>query len=119
MEYWARFNCILTKNIFWIVYLLDYCNYFDVFQYGLLYSENVFLALRYISCKSEEMQSDRAQFMTNSANGCRKDMLIFCIFYLLCLASHNAYQYLPLLFQRKRIANIYIFALILHVISKV
>ena len=57
--------------------------------------------------------------MTNSANGCRKDMLIFCNFKRLssCLASHNANQFLPLLFQRKRTANIYIFALILHVIS--
>ena len=25
-----------------IVDLLDYCNYFDVFKYGLLYSENDF-----------------------------------------------------------------------------
>ena len=33
--------------------------------------------------------------------------------YLLCLASHNANQFLPLLFQRKRTANIYIFALYL------
>ena len=60
--------------------------------------------------------------MTNSANGCRKDMLILIYFvslslYLLCLASHNANQFLPLLFQRKRTANIYIFALILHVLS--
>ena len=57
--------------------------------------------------------------MTNSANGCRKDMLIFCILsvYLLCLASHNANQFLTLLFKRKRTADIYIFALILHVIS--
>ena len=54
--------------------------------------------------------------MTNSANGCRKDMLIFCIFKY-CLASHNANQFLPLLFHRKRTADIYIFALILHVIS--
>ena len=28
---------------------------------------------------------DRAQFMTNLANGCRKDMLIFCIFKRLSL----------------------------------
>ena len=56
--------------------------------------------------------------MTNSANGCLKDMLIFAYLsvYLFCLASHNANQYLPLLFQRKRAADIYIFALILHVI---
>ena len=73
MEHWTRFKCILTKNIFLIVDLLDYCNYFDVFKYGLLYSENDI-------GKSEEMQSDRAQFMTNSANGCHKEMLIFCIF---------------------------------------
>ena len=39
----------------------------------------------YTSGKSEEVQSDRGQFMTNSANGCRKDMLIFCIFK--CLSS--------------------------------
>ena len=31
--------------------------------------------------------------------------------YLLCLASHNANQFLPLLFQRKRTANIYSIAL--------
>ena len=58
--------------------------------------------------------------MANSANGCRKDMLIFCIIKCLkclCSASHNAYQFLPLLFHRKRTADIYIFALILHVIS--
>ena len=56
--------------------------------------------------------------MTNSANGCRKDYLYFASLsiYLLCLASHNAIQSLPLLFQRKRTADIYIFALILHVI---
>ena len=36
------FKCILSKNIFLIVDLLDYCNYFDVFQYGLLFSENDF-----------------------------------------------------------------------------
>ena len=59
--------------------------------------------------------------MTNSANGCRKDMLIFCIFK--CLSSlfglygNNAYQFLTLLFQRNRTVDIYIFALILHVIS--
>ena len=35
--------------------------------------------------ESEKMQSDRGQFMTNSANGCHKDMLIFCIFK--CLSS--------------------------------
>ena len=58
--------------------------------------------------------------MTNLENGCRKDTV--CLFfaylsvYLLYLASHNANQYLPLLFQRKRAADIYIFALILHVI---
>ena len=54
--------------------------------------------------------------MTNSANGCRKDMLIFSYLsvYLLCLASHNANQYLSWLFLRKRAADIYIFALILH-----
>ena len=28
------------KEYFLIVDLLDYCNYFDVFKYGLLYSEN-------------------------------------------------------------------------------
>ena len=59
--------------------------------------------------------------MTNSAYDCHKDMLIFCIkclsVYCLCLASHNANQFLPLLFHRKRTADIYIFALILHVIS--
>ena len=41
MEHWARFKCILTK-IFLIVDHLDYCNYFDVLKYGLLYSENDF-----------------------------------------------------------------------------
>ena len=30
------------KEYFLIVELLDYCNYFDVFKYGLLYSENDF-----------------------------------------------------------------------------
>ena len=29
-------------NISLIVDLLDYCNYFDVFKYGLLYSDNDF-----------------------------------------------------------------------------
>ena len=60
--------------------------------------------------------------MTNSANG---NVVKICLYfaslsvYLLCLASHNANQFLPLLFKRKRIADtcIYIFALILHVIS--
>ena len=63
------------------------------------------------------MQSDRGQFITNLANGCRKDMLVFAslIVYLLYLASHNANQFLSLLFQRKRTADIY--ALIIHVIS--
>ena len=28
------------EYFFLIVDLLDYCNYFDVFKYGLLYSEN-------------------------------------------------------------------------------
>ena len=57
--------------------------------------------------------------MTNSANVCRKDMLIFASLsvYCLCLASHNANQFLPLLFHIKRTTDIYIFALILHVIS--
>ena len=41
-EHWTRFKCILTKNIFLIVDLLDYCNYFDVYKYGLLYLENDF-----------------------------------------------------------------------------
>ena len=36
------FKCILTKNNFLIVDLLDYCYYFDVFEYSLLYSENDF-----------------------------------------------------------------------------
>ena len=58
--------------------------------------------------------------MANSANG---KVVKICLYfaslsvYLLCLASHNANQFLPLLFQRKRTADIYIFALILHVIS--
>ena len=42
MEHWTRFKCIFTKNIFLIVDLLDDCNYFDVFKYGFLYSENQF-----------------------------------------------------------------------------
>ena len=42
MEHWTRFKYILTRNIFLIVDLLDYCNYFDVLKYGLLYSENDF-----------------------------------------------------------------------------
>ena len=42
MEHWTRFKCILTKNLFLIVDLLNYCNYFDDLKYGLLYSENVF-----------------------------------------------------------------------------
>ena len=42
MEHWIRFKCILTKNAFLIVDLLDYCNYFDVFKYGLKNSENDF-----------------------------------------------------------------------------
>ena len=51
--------------------------------------------------------------MTNSANGCRKDRLIFASLsvYLLCLVSHNANQFLQLLFQRKRTADIYILLL--------
>ena len=75
--------------------------------------------MRYTSGKSEQMQSGGGQFMTNSANGCRKDMLIFASLsvYLLCLASHNADQFLPLLFQRKGTADSYISALILHVVS--
>ena len=77
-------------------------------------TQKMILALRYTSGKSEEMQSDLGQFMTNSANGCHKDMLTFGIFNC---SSSNANQFLPLLFQRKRIADIYIFALILHVIS--
>ena len=36
------FKCILTKYIFLKVDLLDCCNYFDVFMYGLLYSDNDF-----------------------------------------------------------------------------
>ena len=56
--------------------------------------------------------------MTNSVNGCLKICLYIAYLsvYLLCLVSHNANQYLPLLFQRKRAADIYIFVLILHVI---
>ena len=42
MEHWTRFKCILTKNISLKVDLLDYCNYFDVFKYGLLFSEKDF-----------------------------------------------------------------------------
>ena len=42
MEHLTRFKCILTKNIFLKDDLLDYCYYFDVFKYGLLYSENDF-----------------------------------------------------------------------------
>ena len=50
--------------------------------------------------------------MTNSANGCRKGMLIFCIIKcLLSLASHNANQFIPLLFHRKRM-HITIFLLL-------
>ena len=57
--------------------------------------------------------------MINSANGCHKDMLIFCIFkcYFLCLASHNANQFLPLLFQRKRIQPMVVIKICLYFAS--
>ena len=36
-------TCTFLQRIFVLmVDLLDYCNYFDVFKYGLLYSENDF-----------------------------------------------------------------------------
>ena len=57
--------------------------------------------------------------MTNSANGVVKIRLYFASLsvYLLCLTSHNANQSLLMLFQRTITADIYIFALIVHVIS--
>ena len=59
------------------------------------------------------MQSDRGQFMTIQPMVVVKTCLYFAFLsvYLLCLASHNANQFLPLLFQRKRTANIYILLL--------
>ena len=53
MEHWTRFKCILTKNIFLIVDLSDYCNYFDDFKYGLLYSENDFKHRDFLLVKVE------------------------------------------------------------------
>ena len=51
MEQWTKFKCILTKNIFFIVDLLDYWNYFDVFQYGLLYSQMILSIVIYFWLK--------------------------------------------------------------------
>ena len=113
MEHWTRFKCILTKNIFLIVDLLDYCNYFDVFKYGLLYSENDFkhwdiLLVKVKSCNLIEGNLWQIQPMV---------VVKICLYfasisvYLLCLASRNANQSLPLLFQRKRTADIYILLL--------
>ena len=53
MEHWTRFKCILTKNNFLIVDLSDYCNYFDDFKYGLLYSENDFKHRDFLLVKVE------------------------------------------------------------------
>ena len=85
MEHCTRFKCILIKNIFLIVEILDYCNYFDVFKYGLLYQPMVVVKM----CL----------------------YFAFLSVYLLCLASHNANQFLPLLFQRKKL-QIFIFLLL-------
>ena len=65
--------------------------------------------------ESEKMQSDRGQFMTNLANGCHKDMLIFCIFK--CLSSLFALQYMlsPIVVSEKK--NCRYLYLFLHVIS--
>ena len=35
-------SAFLQRIFFLIVDILDYCNYFDVFKYGVLYSENDF-----------------------------------------------------------------------------
>ena len=119
MEHWTRFKCILTKNIFLIVDLLDYCNYFDIFKYGLLYSENDFKhwdipLVKVKWCNLIERNLWQIQLMVVI-----KICLCFASLsvYLPCFPSHNGNQFLPLLFQIKRTANIYIFALILHVIS--
>ena len=79
MEHWARFKCILTKNIFVIFDL--WTTVTTLMSLSMVYCiQKMILRIEIYCGKSEEMQSDRAQFMTNSANGCRKDMLIFCIF---------------------------------------
>ena len=68
------------KGYFLIVDRLDYCNYFDVFKYGLLYSKNDFKHWDIFLVKVKRCNLIERKFMTNSANGCGKDMLIFCIF---------------------------------------
>ena len=111
MEHWTRFKCILTKNIFLIVDLLDYCNYFGVFKYGLLYSENDFK-----HCDILLVKVKRCNLIEGNLLPIQPMVVVkICVYnaslsvYLLCLASYNANQFLPLLFQRKRTANIYIF----------
>ena len=66
------------------------------------------------------MRADRGQFVANSMV-----VVKICLYFaslsvdLLCLASHNANQFLPLLFQRKRTADIYIFALAYYILGVV
>ena len=64
--------------------------------------------------KSEKTQSDRGQFMTNQPMVVIKICLYFAFLsvYLLCLPSNICF--LPLLFQRKRTADIYIFSCMLY-----
>ena len=111
------FSAFWQKNNFLIVDLLNYFYYFDIFKYGLLYSENDFkhsdiLLVKVKWCNLIERNLWKIQPMVVVS-------LYFASLsvYFLCLASHNSNQFLPLLFQRKRAANICIFALILHVIS--
>ena len=114
MEHWTKFKCILTKNIFLIVDLLDHCNYFDVFQYGLLYSENDFKHWDILLVKVKRCNLIEGNLWQIQPMVAVKICLYFASLsdYCLCLASHNANQFLPLLFHRKRTAYIYIYLLL-------
>ena len=113
MENWTRFKCILTKNIFLIVDLLDYCNYLDVFKYRLLYSENDFKHWDILLVKVKRCNLIERNLWQIQPIVVVKICLYFASLsiYLLCLASHNANQFLPLLFQRKEL-QMFIFLLL-------
>ena len=98
------------KEYFLVVGLLDHCNYFDVFKYGLLYSENDFknwdiLLVKVKRCNLIESNLWQIQPMV---------VVMICLYfaslsiYLLCLASHNANQFLHCCFREKEL-QIFIF----------
>ena len=94
-----------VKEYFLIVDLLDYCNYFDVFQYGLLYSENDFKHWDILLVKVKRCNLIEGNLWQIQPMVAEKICLYFASLsvYCLCLASHNANQFLPSCFIEKEL----------------